>query len=137
MGEVATYYYLKTQYRNRHSELRLLENNTGFELYKNNMMIIRVTWNNLQNESYLPYDFVIEENNSIKYIEVKSTPSDNKSQVDFSRKEWDWMFKNMENYCIYRIFNVGKKNVRIEIIDSPADLIIKGEIFLDQIKLLI
>lgn len=136
-GEEVVYNYLKSEYDKNNGNSIFVESNTGFTLIEDENVIKRVTWNNMKSESYLPYDFIIEEDGTTNYIEVKSTPSDNKSQVDFSQKEWQWMFEQKDHYFIYRVFNVGKINVRIEIIECPSGLIINGKISLNPIRLII
>lgn len=68
-----------------------------------------IKWLNKEEEAYLPYDFIVVENQKEKYIEVKGTPSKDKGEFYMSKSEWNFMFKKKADYTIYRLFNAGKK----------------------------
>jgi hypothetical protein len=91
--------------------------------------ITSVNWVNQAVESYLPYDFIIEQGGKEFYIEVKGTPSPDKGEFYLSKAEWAVMFEKKKNYQIYRLYNVGKKDdLKMKIIDSPYLLIESGSI---------
>lgn len=68
-----------------------------------------VTWNNFENESYMPYDFLVKmPNGVIKYIECKGTPRD-KQTFYMTQSEWFFYQENKKTgsqYEIYRVNNV-------------------------------
>jgi hypothetical protein len=84
-----------------------------------------IIWENKDEESFKSYDFKIIENGVTKYIEVKGTPF-GKTELFITENEWDFMFENGASYSIYRLFNAGKKDARIEFIDNPSSLISQG-----------
>lgn len=91
--------------------------------------ITSINWLNQNEEAYLPYDFVIIQAGKEIYIEVKGTPSPDKGEFYLSRAEWALMFEKKENYEIYRLYNVGKKDdLKMKIISSPYTLIENGSI---------
>jgi hypothetical protein len=91
--------------------------------------ITSVNWVNQAEETYLPYDFIIEQGGEEIYIEVKGTPSPDKGEFYLSKAEWTVMFEKKNNYQIYRLYNVGKKDdLKMKIIDSPYLLIESGSI---------
>lgn len=95
-----------------------------------------ITWLNESIESYLPYDFIVVENEIEVFIEVKGTTSTNKTEFYMSKNEWAFMFEKSESYKIYRLINVGKKeNVTLKIIEDPSSCIIKGDLIPDTISL--
>lgn len=67
-----------------------------------------VTWNNSENESYMPYDFIVKMPNGInKYIECKGTPKD-KQTFYMTQNEWFFYQEHKKTgiqYEIYRINN--------------------------------
>jgi hypothetical protein len=101
--------------------------------------IISINWLNQNEEAYLPYDFVIIQAGKEIYIEVKGTPSPDKGEFYLSRAEWALMFEKKENYEIYRLYNVGKKDdLKMKIISSPYTLIENGSILgQDSISIII
>ncbi|KAA6338403.1 hypothetical protein EZS27_013604 [termite gut metagenome] len=95
----------------------------------------KIEWVNKGGESGLPYDFKVIENGIEKYIDAKGTPSSGKDIVYLSPNEWIFMFDKGEIYSIYRIYDAGKSTARIETIENPSDLLIKGKIFPHPITL--
>lgn len=66
-----------------------------------------VTWNNSENESYKPYDFLVKmPNGVIKYIECKGTPKD-KQTFYMTQSEWFFYQDNKKTGAIYEIYRVN------------------------------
>ena len=101
--------------------------------------VTSVNWLNKDEEAYKPYDFIIEQDGTEVYIEVKGTPSPDKGEFFLSKGEWALMFEKKTNYQIYRLYNVGKKDdLKMKIIPSPYALIENGSILgQDSISILI
>ena len=106
-----------------------------YKLLQENQQFSEVTWENQNEESFKPYDFKVIEDGIIKFIEVKGTPSKTKEIIYLSKNEWDQMFKNGENYSIYRLYNAGTRNPNVEIFNNPSDLIVRGVILPNPISL--
>lgn len=129
------YRHLEDELRSINKNFEFKETEQGFILLKDTKQI-KVSWMNKKQESYSEYDFVIEEDENYRYIEVKSTPSDTKNIVEISEREWCFMFEGGENYSIYRVFNAGKKdNARIEVIKNPSEMIMNRKILLNHVSL--
>lgn len=97
-----------------------------------------INWLNKDEEAYLPYDFIVVENQKEKYIEVKGTPSKDKGEFYMSKSEWNFMFEKKADYTIYRLFNAGKKDgLEIKIIEEPYLLIQSGNMLPDSISVYI
>ena len=88
----------------------------------------KMEWLNEKEESGKPYDFTIVQNGTLKYIEVKGTPSSDKSLVYLSPNEWNWMLKHGENYILIRIYSAGESYASSEIISNPSKCIEDGTI---------
>jgi hypothetical protein len=66
-----------------------------------------VIWNNSENESYMPYDFLVKMPNGVsKYIECKGTPKD-KRTFYMSRSEWFFYQENKGTGALYEIYRVN------------------------------
>ena len=104
-------------------------------LTKNKKCYSYILWANQNGETFESYDFRVIENGIEKFIDVKGTTSANKNIVFLSAKEWAFMFNKEENYIIYRVFNAGKLDCRIEIIENPSRLLREGKILPNPIQL--
>jgi len=104
-------------------------------LSRNEKEFSEITWENKILESGKPYDIKIKKNGIDKFIDVKGTPSINKTIIYLSENEWKFMFEKGENYSIYRLYNAGKNDATIEIIENPSKLIQEGKIFPNPITL--
>ena len=94
-----------------------------------------IVWENANGESGKSYDFKLVANGKEKFIDVKGTPSGSKDIVYLSPNEWIFMFDKGEDYSIYRVYNAGQFDARIEIIENPSDLLKQGKIFPNPITL--
>ncbi len=104
-------------------------------LTKNKNNFSEIVWMNKDGESGMPYDFKVVENGTEKFIDVKGTPSRSKDVVYLSPNEWTFMFEKGNDYSIYRVYNAGQQTAKIEIIENPGDLLIRGKIFPSPITL--
>lgn len=66
-----------------------------------------VIWYNSENESYLPYDFLVKMPNGIsKYIECKGTPKD-KQTFYMTQSEWFFYQEHKRTESLYEIYRVN------------------------------
>ena len=91
-----------------------------------------VEWMNKNGEQHNPYDIVIRTLVGKEiYIEVKGTNKKYTGTEDvilLSEKEYAFMKSHGANYVIYRVFNVGNKNVHYIKITNPSELEEEGKI---------
>jgi hypothetical protein len=87
-----------------------------------------IVWHNETEESFLPYDFTITENGSIRFIEVKGTPSMDKEMIKLSEGEWKKMFEHGSNYTIFRVYGAGSPQSRLERNDNIRSEIETGKL---------
>ena len=68
-------------------------------------------WNNNENETGAPYDFVVQiaEEAGVRedFIEVKSTTSENKEMFEISVQQIKFAEEQRGKFHIYRVFNAG------------------------------
>jgi hypothetical protein len=87
-----------------------------------------IIWHNEKEESYLPYDFTVTENGSIRCIEVKGTPSMEKDMIKLSEAEWKKMFEQGSSYTIFRVYGAGSPESRLERNDDIRSEIETGKL---------
>lgn len=82
------------------------------ELYVYNVLKTKygfdnVIWNNSENESYMPYDFLVKmPNGVIKYVECKGTSKDKKTFY-MTQSEWFFYQENKKTEALYEIYRVN------------------------------
>ncbi len=78
-----------------------------FDILKNKYGSENVVWNNLEDESYLPYDFLVKMPNGIKkFIECKGTPKD-KQTFYMTQSEWFFYQEHKQNDSLYEVYRVN------------------------------
>lgn len=91
--------------------------------------IIHWEWANQEEESRLPYDFIVSlESGEKEYWEIKSTPSSEKSSFPISERELQLALQEKDKYYLVRIQNAGKANPSLKIYCNPAAFIEAGTI---------
>ncbi|PWA85335.1 hypothetical protein CTI12_AA151420 [Artemisia annua] len=76
----------------------------------------KVKWVNEVKESGLPYDIAVEgKDNSMEYIEVKSTSKAKKDWFDISLNEWKFAIEKGESFSIARVVLLDGKPPKITI----------------------
>lgn len=88
----------------------------------------KITWMNKEIESYKPYDFVLEYDGVISFIDVKGTPSLTKDLVYLSSKEWEFMMSKGELYSLYRVYGTDSQQPTVKVVTNPATAIIEGKL---------
>nr|WP_315242496.1 DUF3883 domain-containing protein [uncultured Flavobacterium sp.] len=87
-----------------------------------------ITWMNKEIESYKPYDFVLEQDGVISFIDVKGTPSLTKDLVYLSSKEWEFMMSKGELYSLYRVYGTDSLQPTVKVVANPARAIKEGQL---------
>lgn len=106
----------------------------GSALWKKGEKIVQLTWLNCITEQSKPYDIFLQEEN-LSYIEVKSTPSPQKTVFYISGSEWQFMMEKGTAYSIYRVFNAGTAMPGILEIPNPSLKIVNGDLMPVRIEL--
>ncbi|TKY59983.1 hypothetical protein E2542_SST17078 [Spatholobus suberectus] len=87
-----------------------------------------VRWVNEVNETGLPYDLVIGEDNNKEFIEVKATRSPRKDWFNISMREWQFANDRGESFSIAFVAIMGNNVARITIFKDPVKLCQLGEL---------
>lgn len=101
----------------------------------------KIHWLNIIKECGEGYDLVIiQGDEEIEYIEVKTTTEDKEELIIISGTQWEFarkLFKSGEGnkYAIYRVFNAGKSNAQIKMLKNPVKLWQEGKLYAHPIRL--
>nr|KYP67781.1 hypothetical protein KK1_024134 [Cajanus cajan] len=87
-----------------------------------------VRWVNEVNETGLPYDLVIGEDNNKEFIEVKATRSPRKDWFNISVREWQLAKDRGESFSIAFVAIMANNVARITIFKDPVKLCQLGEL---------
>lgn len=102
---------------------------------------IEIVWLNIKKDRGRGCDFIIKVDGvESSYIEVKSTSQNEHQLFPITGTQWEFarkLFNNGqgEKYWIYRVFNAGKKDCRIETIQNPIEMWKEGKLFAHPINL--
>jgi len=113
-GEEFVFDYLKKEYMKNFQYAEFRETKDGFEFIHENQILAKVIWANKDRDTGEGYDFIIEENQTKKYIEVKSSVEESKEWFDLSEKQWQFLKQNGQNFYIYRVYNAGTNKAKIQ-----------------------
>ncbi len=123
---------------NSHSTLE--KTVTGLRIKTHDNEAIEVIWLNIKRDLGTGCDFIIKQNGvDAAYIEVKSTTEDKHHLFPITGTQWEFARKLFnegqgDKYWIYCVFNAGKKNCRIEIIQNPIKLWREGKLYAHPIN---
>lgn len=88
-------------------EIRKKSEQYVFDILKNQYGSENVVWNNLEDESYLPYDFLVKMPDGVdKFIECKGTPKD-KQTFYMTQSEWFFYQDHKQNNSLYEVYRVN------------------------------
>ncbi|HRI27293.1 MAG TPA: DUF3883 domain-containing protein, partial [Chitinophagales bacterium] len=132
---------LLTEDLRRNNPNTLLEKSENTVVVKQEQnILITLSWNNQEEETYLPYDFKMESNNGSEttttYIEVKTTSDETNDIIYLTPAEWELMIQNPNNYIIYRIYLSAQNNyqfLRHQILPHPLQYLQEGKLKLLEI----
>lgn len=88
-------------------EIRQKSEQYVYNVLKTKYGFDNVIWNNSENESYMPYDFLVKmPNGVIKYVECKGTSKDKKTFY-MTQSEWFFYQENKKTGALYEIYRVN------------------------------
>ncbi|XAR62555.1 hypothetical protein NMG60_11017357 [Bertholletia excelsa] len=101
----------------------------AFNYYATNFGSNIVTWVNKNNETGLPYDLIVGDNEkSREYIEVKATKSARKDWFTISVREWQFAVDKGEHFSIARVILSGNNTAGITVFKNPVKLCQLGKL---------
>ncbi|XP_057958300.1 protein NO VEIN isoform X2 [Malania oleifera] len=88
-----------------------------------------VNWVNKDNETGLPYDIVIvDEEKSMEFIEVKATKSARKDWFNISPREWQFAVDKGESFNIAHVLLSSTNAAKVTIFKNPVKLCLQGQL---------
>ena len=108
-------------------EIRQKSESYVYDILKNKYGTENVKWNNMNNESYMPYDFLVTLSNGIKkFIECKGTPK-NKETFYMTQGEWFFYQEQKQSNSLYEIYRVNnvENSPSLTVIDNLDEWIEK------------
>ncbi|XP_030534760.2 protein NO VEIN-like [Rhodamnia argentea] len=87
-----------------------------------------VKWVNEDGETGLPYDITVEDGEGLRYIEVKTTQSEEKDWFSLSTNEWQFADQKGRNFSIAHVILVGHGRNKIRMFPNPVELCRSGKL---------
>jgi tetratricopeptide (TPR) repeat protein len=149
-GEKLVFLKLKDHYQAKYSTYTFKDTDTGFKLSKDKSAV-KLKWHNYgmpqDEDSGAHIDMEVIKKNTQgekcrhKYVEVKATRSDTKNVANFSGAELSLMREckdeqkaSINKYRLFRVYNTGTAQARIEKIKNPYKQIEKEDIAVTAIQ---
>ncbi|KZV48452.1 hypothetical protein F511_18258 [Dorcoceras hygrometricum] len=101
---------------------------TAFKYFERNLGNVSVTWVNEANETGLPYDIIISDEDNKEYVEVKATKATRKNWFLISMREWQFAIENGEAFSIAHVILSDTDMAKVTIYKNPAKLCQLGNI---------
>ncbi|XP_059632151.1 protein NO VEIN isoform X2 [Cornus florida] len=106
-----------------------LGESVAFNYFAANVGGSSVRWVNKDNETGLPFDVVVGDNEkSMEYIEVKATKSARKDWFAISMREWQFAVEKGESYSIAHVVLFGNNTAKIKVFKNPVKLFQQGKL---------
>ncbi|XP_073128056.1 protein NO VEIN [Henckelia pumila] len=101
---------------------------TAFKYFVSNLGSAPVNWVNEANETGLPYDIIINDENNKEYVEVKATKVKRKNWFLISMREWQFAIEKGEAFSIANVILSDTDMAKVVIYKNPAKLCQLGSI---------
>jgi hypothetical protein len=98
-------------------------------------VVAEVRWLNWQQDRGVGYDILVREGRDEGYVEVKSTADEAKASFEVTTAEWECARLNGQRYRIFRLYNAGHSNPRIEVIANPYQLGQEGRLVARPVRI--
>lgn len=141
IGRWGEEYVLRALLDDYNSESISENTETGMRITAQDNKMIDIIWLNIKKDRGKGCDLIIKVNGTeTAYIEVKSTSEYERQLFPITGTQWEFARKLFnegqgDKYWIYRVFNAGKKNCRIETVQNPIKLWHEGKLFAHPINL--
>jgi len=134
-GEEYALRCLAEELSNEYFDGKIIDNDNGFIIEKDEKTIIKVVWLNKDQDRGVGCDIIVIENSEEHYIEVKSTKTDDKEWFEVSKAQWGLSQEIGDKFCIYRIYGAGTKKPKLVKIYNPAKLWQEGGLIAYPIRI--
>ena len=121
-GEKRVYISLQKGYEKEYKEnCKIIPKDMGFEVLVSDDRKIKVVWHNKgDKDTGIGHDICIrQDDEEVKYIEVKSTTQANPRTIEVQETQWSWAKKHGKNYSFYVVSDAGCRVGKIRPLDDP------------------
>lgn len=98
-------------------------------------VVAEVRWLNWQQDRGVGYDILVREGEDEGYVEVKATLDEARASVEVTTAEWECGQLNGSRYRIFRVYNAGRSDPRIEVINDPYRLWQEGRLIARPVRI--
>jgi hypothetical protein len=98
-------------------------------------VVAEVRWLNWQQDRGVGYDILVCEGGVEGYVEVKSTADEARAVFEVTPAEWECARLNGPRYRIFRVYNAGRPNPRIEVLADPYRLWQEGRLVARPVRI--
>jgi len=136
-GEEYVYHALRENYQKQGG---IVEIDSGFKVIDADGEEFEIIWLNKHQDKGKGYDFVVRKNGvETGYIEVKTKTQEVAELIEVTGTQWEFSRKLFdqnegEKYSIYVVFNAGKENAQINILNNPIKLWKEGKLYAHPIN---
>ena len=134
-GEETALISLREEKMKEYPDSTVKDTENGFILEKDGKTLVRVVWWNKYGDIGRGHDIELLENDTMYYIEVKSTKTEEKDWFDVSKGQWIFMREQGDKFHIYRVYGAGTRKPRVVKIRNPAKLWREGNIFAYPVRI--
>ena len=135
-GERKVFVSLIQRLKSRFPDCRYEEHDKTFRVYRKDLLVAEFEWLNSEQTVQQGYDMILKyDSDEDKFIEVKSTSSNQYRTFEIFGSQWKLMREKGPNYIIYLVINSGSQSATIMEIENPYKLIFEGSIGVDGISI--
>jgi hypothetical protein len=121
-GEEYAFAALEVELSPRHPGAEVVRADGNFRFVVDGVPVAEVRWLNWQEDRGVGYDILVQEGKQEGYVEVKATADEARTSFEVTAAEWDCARLKGQRYRIFRVYNAGRSDARIEVICDPYKL---------------
>jgi hypothetical protein len=119
---------LEVELSSRHPGAEVVRGDGNLRFVVGGVVVAEVRWLNWQEDRGIGYDILVRESKQEGYVEVKTTADEARGCFQVTAAEWDCARLNGRCYRIFRVYNAGRPDARIEVICDPYKLWQEGRL---------
>jgi hypothetical protein len=134
-GEGYAFVALDSEVSSRHPGAEVVRADGCLQFVVDGVLVAEVRWLNWQEDRGVGYDILVREGELEEYVEVKATADEARTSFEVTAAEWDCARLNGQRYRIFRVYNAGRPDARIEVICDPYRLWQEGRLVARPVRI--
>jgi hypothetical protein len=134
-GEGYAFVALEAELSSRHPGAEVVRADGNLRFIVDGVVVAEVRWHNWQEDRGVGYDILVREGEQEGYVEVKATVDEARACFEVTAAEWDCARLNGQRYRIFRVYNAGRPDARIEVICDPYKLWQEGRLVARPVRI--